>query len=157
MFGSLALAGMVFAMLQALVGPALPVIGGKFNASTADISWVVTAYLLAAAVATPVAGRLGDMFGRRRVLLVVLGTLAAGTLVAALAGNLAVLVTGRVLQGVGGGRWRSASSGTSCRASGSESLSAFCPRCSGPAQVSAPCWPGRSWPSWTGTGCSGSR
>ncbi|MET7339347.1 MFS transporter [Nonomuraea sp. NPDC005650] len=102
MLGSLALAGVVFAMLQSLVAPALPVIGRQLNASTADISWLVTAYLLAAAIATPVAGRLGDMFGRRRVLLIVLGVLATGILVAALAGNLAVLVTGRVLQGAGG-------------------------------------------------------
>ncbi|MFI7133642.1 MFS transporter [Nonomuraea sp. NPDC050153] len=102
MLGSLALAGVVFAMLQSLVAPALPVIGRQLNASTADISWLVTAYLLAASIATPVAGRLGDMFGRRRVLLIVLGVLATGILVAALAGNLAVLVTGRVLQGAGG-------------------------------------------------------
>lgn len=100
--GFLALAGVVFAMLQSLVAPALPVIAHELNASTADISWLVTAYLLAAAVSTPIAGRLGDMFGKRRVLLIVLGLLAAGTLVAALAGNLAVLIAGRVLQGAGG-------------------------------------------------------
>jgi len=100
--GLLALAGMVFAMLQSLVAPALPVIADELDASTADISWLVTAYLLAAAVATPIAGRLGDMFGKRKVLLVVLGVLAAGSLVAALAENLATLVTGRVLQGAGG-------------------------------------------------------
>ncbi|MER5996946.1 MFS transporter [Nonomuraea angiospora] len=98
----LALAGVVFAMLQSLVAPALPVIAGELSVSTADISWLVTAYLLAAAIATPVAGRLGDMFGRHRVLLIVLGVLAVGTLVAALAETLAVLVTGRVLQGAGG-------------------------------------------------------
>ncbi|WP_198667337.1 MFS transporter [Glycomyces dulcitolivorans] len=100
--GLLALAGMVFAMLQSLVAPALPVIAAELDASTADISWLVTAYLLAAAVATPIAGRLGDMFGKRKVLLIVLGVLAAGSLVAALAENLATLVAGRVLQGAGG-------------------------------------------------------
>jgi EmrB/QacA subfamily drug resistance transporter len=100
--GFLALAGMVFAMLQSLVAPALPLIADELNASTADISWIVTAYLLAASVATPIAGRLGDMFGKRRVLLVAMAVLAVGTLVAALAGNLAVLVAGRVLQGAGG-------------------------------------------------------
>ncbi|MBP2329374.1 EmrB/QacA subfamily drug resistance transporter [Kibdelosporangium banguiense] len=101
-FSVLALAGLVFAMLQSLVAPALPVIAGELNVSTAEISWLVTAYLLTAAVATPIAGRLGDMFGRRRILLIVLGVLATGALVAALAGNLAVLVIGRVLQGAGG-------------------------------------------------------
>ncbi|MEU7746128.1 MFS transporter [Nonomuraea sp. NPDC049158] len=101
-FGFLALAGVVFAMLQSLVAPALPAIAADLRASTADISWLVTAYLLAAAIATPIAGRLGDMFGRRRVLLIVLGVLATGALVAALAGNLATVVIGRVLQGAGG-------------------------------------------------------
>lgn len=101
-FGFLALAGLVFAMLQSLVAPALPVIATQLNVSTADISWLVTAYLLAAAVATPIAGRLGDMFGKRRVLLIVLCVLATGVLVAALANNLAVLIAGRVLQGAGG-------------------------------------------------------
>lgn len=101
-FGFLALAGMVFAMLQSLVAPALPTLAAGLRTSTADISWLVTAYLLAAAVATPIAGRLGDMFGRRRVLLVVLGLLATGALVAALADSLGVLVIGRVLQGAGG-------------------------------------------------------
>lgn len=101
-FGSLALAAVVFAMLQSLIGPALLIIGADLHASTANLSWLVTAYLLAAAIATPVASRLGDMFGRRRVLLAVLGMLAAGAAVAALAGNLPVLVIGRVLQGAGG-------------------------------------------------------
>jgi len=102
MFGFLALAGLVFAMLQSLIAPALPVIADELDVSTADISWLVTAYLLAAAVATPIAGRLGDMFGKRKVLLIVLCVLAAGALVAALAGNLTVLIAGRVLQGAGG-------------------------------------------------------
>ncbi|MER6007475.1 MFS transporter [Nonomuraea angiospora] len=96
------MAGVVFAMLQSLVAPALPVIAAELNASTAEISWIVTAYLLAAAVATPVAGRLGDMFGRRRMLLIMLGLLAVGILVAGLADNLALLIAGRVLQGAGG-------------------------------------------------------
>ncbi|WP_158102707.1 MFS transporter [Lentzea kentuckyensis] len=101
-FGFLTLAGMVYAMLQSLIAPALPIIAVELNTSTADISWLVTAYLLASAVATPIAGRLGDMFGRRRVLLIALGVLACGALVAALAGNFVVLIIGRVLQGAGG-------------------------------------------------------
>lgn len=102
MLVSLAAAGLVFAMLQSLVAPALPVIAGQLGVSTADVSWVVTAYLLAASVATPIAGRLGDMFGRRRVLLIVLGLLAAGSVVAGLAADLGLLILGRVLQGAGG-------------------------------------------------------
>ncbi|MEV7914084.1 MFS transporter [Streptomyces griseus] len=98
----LALAGMVFAMLQSLVSPALPVLATEFNAPQNDLSWIVTAYLLAASVATPIAGRLGDMYGRRRVLLITLAILAAGALVAALADNLPLLIAGRALQGAGG-------------------------------------------------------
>ncbi|MEW2402533.1 MFS transporter [Streptomyces sp. NPDC046862] len=100
--GFLALAGVVFAMLQSLIAPALPTIADDLRTPATDVSWLVTAYLLAAAVTTPLAGRLGDMFGRRRVLLIVLGVLATGALVAALAENLVVLVIGRVLQGAGG-------------------------------------------------------
>lgn len=100
--GFLSLAGVVISILQSMVAPALPVIAADVSATTADVSWILTAYLLAASVSTPVAARLGDMFGKRRVLLIVLSLLAVGTLVAALAPNLAVLILGRVLQGTAG-------------------------------------------------------
>ncbi len=89
-------------MLQSLVAPALPVLAQDLDVSTADASWVLTAYLLSASVLTPILGRLGDMVGKRRVLIGVLATLAVGTLVAALAPNLAVLIVARVLQGSAG-------------------------------------------------------
>ncbi|WP_027346278.1 MFS transporter [Hamadaea tsunoensis] len=98
----LSLGGLSFAVLQSLVAPALPVIAHDLKASTGDISWVLTAYLLAASVLTPILGRLGDMIGKRRVLLVVLVILAAGTLLAALAPNLQVLIAARALQGAAG-------------------------------------------------------
>jgi EmrB/QacA subfamily drug resistance transporter len=98
----LALGGLAFATLQSLVSPALSTIGHELGASTADTSWVVTAYLLSASVLTPILGRLGDMIGKRKVLIGVLLTLGAGTLVAALAPNLAVLIVARVLQGASG-------------------------------------------------------
>src|SRR3982751_6454420 len=84
----LSLGGLAFAVLQSLVAPALGTIGRELNASTADASWVITAYLLSASVLTPILGRLGDMVGKRRVLIVVLAILAGGTLLAALAPNL---------------------------------------------------------------------
>lgn len=102
-FCSLALAGLVAAVLQSLVAPALPAIASDLKASSGDISWVLTAYLLASAVAAPIGGRLGDMFGRRRVLLVILSLLAVGTVVSALANTLPILILGRVLQGASGG------------------------------------------------------
>src|ERR1700761_5276372 len=83
----LSLGGLAFAVLQSLVAPALPVIGHELHASTENIAWVLTAYLLAASVLTPILGRLGDIVGKRKVLLAVLIVLAAGTLLAALAPN----------------------------------------------------------------------
>ena len=101
--GALALAGLVSAVLQSLVVPALPAIARDLNASSGDVSWVLTAYLLSSAVTAPIAGRLGDMFGRRRTVLAVLALLVLGTLVSALANSMAGLVLGRVLQGASGG------------------------------------------------------
>ncbi|MET0418366.1 MAG: MFS transporter [Actinoplanes sp.] len=98
----LSLGGLAFAVLQSLVAPALSTIGRDLNVSTGDISWVITAYLLSASVLTPILGRLGDMVGKRRVLIGVLALLAAGTLLAALAPNLTVLILARVLQGAAG-------------------------------------------------------
>jgi len=98
----LSLGGLAFAVLQSLVAPALGTISRDLGASTADTSWMLTAYLLSASVLTPILGRLGDMVGKRRVLIVVLAVLAAGTLLAALAPNLAVLIVARALQGAAG-------------------------------------------------------
>ncbi|MFI5491715.1 MFS transporter [Actinoplanes sp. NPDC051859] len=98
----LSLGGLAFAVLQSLVAPALSTIGQDLNASTSDISWILTAYLLAASVLTPILGRLGDMVGKRRVLIGVLAVLGIGTLLAALAPNLGVLIVARALQGAAG-------------------------------------------------------
>jgi EmrB/QacA subfamily drug resistance transporter len=98
----LSLGGLAYAVLQSLVAPALSTIGRELNASTADTSWVITAYLLSASVLTPILGRLGDMVGKRRVLIGVLVALGAGTLLAALAPNLVVLIVARALQGAAG-------------------------------------------------------
>jgi EmrB/QacA subfamily drug resistance transporter len=99
---TLAVAGFGFAVLQSLVAPALPTIAAALGSTPADTSWIVTSYLLSAAVLTPVLGQLGDLTGRRRMMLVALGLLALGTLVAALSGSLAVLIVARVLQGAAG-------------------------------------------------------
>ncbi|XVU21368.1 MFS transporter [Actinoplanes sp. CA-054009] len=98
----LSLGGLAFAVLQSLVAPALSTIGRDLGADTSDVSWVITAYLLSASVLTPVLGRLGDMAGKRKVLIGVLAALAAGTLLAALAPNLGVLIVARALQGAAG-------------------------------------------------------
>src|SRR6478735_798967 len=99
----LSIGGLSFAVLQSLVAPALSTLAVELNASTADISWVITAYLISASVCTPILGRLGDMIGKRKVLIGVLAVLAAATLLAALAPNLGVLIVARALQGAAGG------------------------------------------------------
>ncbi len=101
--GALSLSAMVYGLLQCFAIPALPDIQRSLHASPDAVSWVLTAFLIAAAVATPISGRLGDMYGKERVLLLVLGLLAVGTLVSALADSMFVLVAGRALQGVSGG------------------------------------------------------
>lgn len=100
--GSLSLGGVAFAVLQSLVSPALPVIAKDLSVTTADVSWVLTAYLLSASVCTPILGRLGDMIGKRKVLLAVLLTLAVGSALSGIAPTFAVLLVGRVLQGAAG-------------------------------------------------------
>jgi EmrB/QacA subfamily drug resistance transporter len=101
-FAVLALAGVSFALLQSLVAPALPAIQHELHTTTAAVAWVLTAYLLSASVATPILGRLGDMFGKERMLVVALAALGAGSFVAALATSVEVLIAARVIQGLGG-------------------------------------------------------
>ena len=98
----LSLGGLSFAVLQSLVAPALGTIGTDLGVSTTDASWVLTAYLLSASVLTPILGRLGDMVGKRKIIIVELALLLVGTVLAALAPNLGVLVVARVLQGAAG-------------------------------------------------------
>ena len=99
----LALAGLAFSLAQTMIVPALGDMKERLGTDEAGIAWTLTGYLLAAAVATPVFGRLGDMFGKRRMLVLSIGFFAAGCAVSAIGSSLEVVVAGRVLQGVGGG------------------------------------------------------
>jgi EmrB/QacA subfamily drug resistance transporter len=99
----LLLAGVSFALSQTMVIPALPAFAGELGASNAAASWVLTGYLLSASVATPVAGKLGDLFGKGRVLCGVLLLFSLGSTVCALADSIGVMIAGRVVQGVAGG------------------------------------------------------
>ncbi|WP_225829151.1 MFS transporter [Streptomyces naphthomycinicus] len=96
----LALSGITVSLMQTLVIPIIPELPGYLHASASDAAWAVTATLLAAAVATPVAGRLGDMFGKRLLLLTSLVLLVAGSVVCALSDALVPMIVGRVLQGL---------------------------------------------------------
>ncbi len=99
----LALGGIVVALMQTLIIPIIPDLPRLVGASAADTAWAVTATLLAAAVATPVMGRLGDMYGKRRMLLLSLVILIIGSVVAGLAGGIGLLIVGRALQGFASG------------------------------------------------------
>ncbi|MEU0556466.1 MFS transporter [Dactylosporangium sp. NPDC006015] len=102
LFVALATAAASFSLLQSLVTPVLPKIQHDLHTSQGTVTWVLTAWLLSAAVATPIMGRIGDMYGKRRTLLVALAAIAVGCLIAAAAPNVGVLIIGRVVQGLGG-------------------------------------------------------
>jgi EmrB/QacA subfamily drug resistance transporter len=102
-FAVLAVGVVAFALLQSLVIPVLPTIQASLGTDQADVTWVLTAYLLSASISTPILGRLGDMVGKQRMFVVALVALAAGCLIAALASSLAVMIVARVVQGIGGG------------------------------------------------------
>ncbi|MFC8521443.1 MULTISPECIES: MFS transporter [Micrococcaceae] len=99
----LALAGIVVSLMHSLVVPLLPRLPEFLSASAGDTTWAVTATLLAGAVATPTVGRLGDMYGKHRMLLISLGLLVVGSVVGALSFSLAPLIVGRTLQGLAAG------------------------------------------------------
>ena len=95
----LALAGLASSFMFTLVVPIQTKLPELLDASRDDTAWVVTATLLAAAVITPISGRLGDMYGKRRIVLVLLAVLVVGSVVAALSQEIIGLIVGRALQG----------------------------------------------------------
>jgi EmrB/QacA subfamily drug resistance transporter len=100
--GGLAVAMFLSALDQTIVATALPTIGralGDFE----NLSWVVIAYLLTATMVAPLYGKLSDIYGRRRMMLVALGVFMAGSAVSAAASSMLILILGRALQGFGGG------------------------------------------------------
>jgi MFS family permease len=96
---ALSVSGMVVSVQQTLVLPLLPQLMRHFNTSVASVTWVFTASLLAGAVATPLLARLGDMYGKKNLILVTMVLLLAGSIVCALSNSLSVLIVGRALQG----------------------------------------------------------
>ena len=94
------LCGIVVALSQTLIIPLVSSLPEILHSSADNASWAITATLLTASVATPIAGRLGDMFGKRLMLVVSMGFLFVGSVVSALATGLVVMVTGRALQGL---------------------------------------------------------
>jgi EmrB/QacA subfamily drug resistance transporter len=101
------IAGIMLAMFlsaleQTIVAPALPAIG-KSLGGIDELSWVVTAYLLAVTATTPLFGKLSDIYGRRGVLLWAIGIFIGGSIACALAPTIWILIFARGLQGIGGG------------------------------------------------------
>lgn len=77
--GALLVAALSFALAQTMVAAALPQIARSYDTSISTATWVFTGFLLSASVATPLLGRLGDLFGKGRVLTAVLVTFALGS------------------------------------------------------------------------------
>src|ERR1700753_1084342 len=101
MTAALALTGLIAAFMQTLVTPIIPELPKLLSTTTSDATWVLSTTLLAAAIATPIAGRLGDMYGKRRIVLVLLIIMAVGSVICALSTTLLPMIVGRVLQGMG--------------------------------------------------------
>jgi EmrB/QacA subfamily drug resistance transporter len=98
----LMLAMFLGALDQTIVATALPTIGRHFG-DLADLSWVVTAYLLTGTAVTPLYGKLSDIHGRRWMMLTAVGIFVLGSVACALAPSMTALILGRALQGLGGG------------------------------------------------------
>src|SRR5580692_1280037 len=94
-FTVLAAATTAYALLQSLVIPVLPTLQRALHTSQNTVTWVLTAYLLSASIFTPIMGRFGDMWGKKRMLV--------ASLLAAVASSIMIMLVGRVIQGMGGG------------------------------------------------------
>ena len=101
-FAALTVGALAFCLLQSMVVPALPEIQRALHTSQSSVAWILTAYLVSASVATPILGRLGDMFGKQRMLIVVFSAMSIGSVVAGLADSIGVLIVARVIQGLAG-------------------------------------------------------
>jgi EmrB/QacA subfamily drug resistance transporter len=100
--GVLALSALAYSLAQTMVIPALPTLQHDLHASPASATWLLTAFLLTSSIATPLLGRMGDMYGKERLLLAALAIFGLGSVIAAVGGSLGVLVLGRAVQGAGG-------------------------------------------------------
>lgn len=99
---SLGIAVLLVALDITIVTTALPTIAEKFN-SASGYTWVGSAYLIANSAATPIWGKVSDIFGRKPILLVTNAIFFVGSLLAALSVNMNMLIAARVIQGIGGG------------------------------------------------------
>jgi len=93
---------LAYTLMQSMLAPALLAIQHDVHTTTTAVSWLLTGYLLMASVAAPILSRFGDLFGKRLLIVSVLGCFFAGTLVCALGASIEQLLVGRVMQGAAG-------------------------------------------------------
>lgn len=99
----LAVPALSFSLAQTVLVPAFPDLVTELHSDVATVTWLLTGYLVAAAVFTPLVGRLGDMFGKRRMLVLSLVAFMVGNVLSALGTDVRVVIAGRVVQGIAGG------------------------------------------------------
>ncbi|MGW7818022.1 MFS transporter [Streptomyces puniciscabiei] len=95
----LAFAGIVVAVMQTLLVPVIKDLPQLLHTAPSNATWVLTSTLLSGAVATPIMGRLGDLYGKRRMLILSLAVMVVGALVSAVTSQLLTMIVGRTLQG----------------------------------------------------------
>src|SRR5437879_6966877 len=98
----LAVAGLAYALQQTMVVPALPALQHDLHTTTGWATWLLSGFLLVASVATPLLGKLGDQYGKERLLVISLAVFLAGSIAAACAWNIWVLIGARAIQGASG-------------------------------------------------------
>jgi MFS family permease len=101
-FAVLATGALAYCLLQSLIIPAIPLLEHTLHVSASGAAWLLTGYLLSSAITTPILGRIGDMVGKQKMIVIVLIAVSAGTLISALATSFPIMLVGRVLQGAGG-------------------------------------------------------
>lgn len=97
----LTLGALDFALEGSIIVPALPAMADHYDASLIAVGWLATGFLLASVIGVPLLGRLGDLYGKRRLLLVSLGSFSLGALVCATTDNIELAIAGRAVQGFG--------------------------------------------------------
>ncbi|GAA1133795.1 MDR family MFS transporter [Arthrobacter flavus] len=102
LFIGLMLSMLLAALSQMILSTALPTIVGELN-GVDQMLWVITAYILTATIVMPIYGKLGDLMGRKNLLLIAITIFMAGSIVGGLAPDMPWLITGRAIQGLGGG------------------------------------------------------
>lgn len=90
-------------IFQTIISTALPTIAADFHASQGGYSWIASSYLLANAACIPLWGKISDIWGRKPIILLANLTFLVGSLLCALAKNMAMILAGRAVQGIGGG------------------------------------------------------